>query len=746
MENLNADSPIIDRKSDALDYWPFAQSLAKGLVGRTSRDGFVVGIQARWGMGKTSAINLLLQAILESEKDRAAPQKTKIQKFNPWLFAGLETLVKGYLSELGWAIRDTVGDATPRKTSQFIDRLVRGGAEFIGSAAALGAVVASHGTAAPFAGAVKSAVSGALTLGSNMIDTRSIDAMIEDLSAHLGSLECRFLIIVDDLDRLQPDELRQILTLVKTFGNLPNITHLLAYDREIVNAALGGLASNGLEEDLPTFLEKVVQVELDLPYPTESGLRKLTNEKLAAIFGPSPEMDLEDWLRVSEVAFQHYLKSPCDVVRVCNALSIVWPSVEAEVYMPDLLAVELLRHHDRATYDLIRSLKHFLTGRGIVGDEAREQAARRMIDTISPNRRDDVANLLAAMFPGARRYLVERGAFYHGTQDLLRGRRIGSPDGFDSYFRFTMPADQISVLELREISAHLDDEEYLTKFIERALETHTTDGTSFIAPLLGSLPTILDRQQRSAPMLFKVFLQLGDSIVKQKDEDRSFPLMTNRIRLATVLRTICRHLNGEAIQSALVAALDGPKKGIGTVAMIVAELAADRGLGPIRKVHAEEISSLTHEQVEDLGKKISARISDMARSDILPISVMTDYILAIWTSFAGPKGPRNWVTQKIRNSRDFRDLTFSAVMHEISSNIAPYRHRQLRDDINEAVFDLAEMLRLAKLYLEVHELAEDDEPDIVKFIAGVEQRLKDRRQESPAELEAEAASDPGVSE
>jgi hypothetical protein len=304
-----------------------------------------------------------------------------------------------------------------------------------------------------------------------------------------------------------------------------------------------------------------------------------------------------------------------------------------------------------------------------------------------------------------------------------------------------MPPDQISVSHLREISAHLDNEEYLTKFIMRALETHTTDGTSLIAPLLGSLPTILDRQQHLDPALFKVFLQVGDRIVEQKDEDRSFPLMTNRNRLATVLRTICRHLNNEAIQSTLVAALDDQKTGIGTAAMIVAELAADRGLGPIRKGNAEDISSLTHEQVEDLGTRISERISDMARSDILPINAMTDYILAVWTSFAGPKGPRNWVDKKISNPREFRNLTFAAIIHEIASNIPPYRHRQLRGDINEAVFDLPEMLRLAKLYLETHELAEDVEPDIVKFITEVEQHLKDRTQESPAEFDVAAASE-----
>jgi predicted KAP-like P-loop ATPase len=578
MEHLNADSPITDRDADALDYWPFAQSLAKGLVGRAPRDGFVVGIQARWGMGKTSAINLLLQAISESEKDRAAQQKTRIQKFNPWLFAGLESLIKGYLSELGWAIRDTVGDATPRKTSQFIDRLVRGGAEFVGGAAALAAIVASHGTAAPIAGAVKSAVSGAFSLGSNMIDTRSIETMIKDLSEHLRSLECRFLIIVDDLDRLQPDELRQILTLVKTFGNLPNVTHLLAYDRDIVNTALGDSVSRGSEDALPTFLEKIVQVELDLPYPMERGLRRLASTKLVDIFGPSPEMDLEDWSRVSEVAFQLYLKSPRDVVRVCNALSVVWPSVEAEVYMPDLLAVELLRHYERATYDLIRSLKLYLLGRGIVGDKARQQAGRRLVETISLNRRDDVANLLAAMFPEVGRYLVERTAYYHGTQNILQGRRIGTPDGFDAYFRFTRPPDEISVSDLRKISAYLDDEKYLTELIDHAIETHINDRTSLIAPMLASLPAILDRQEHLDPALFKVLLRVGDRIIEQRDEDRSFPLMTNRSRLATVLQTICRHSDNDTIQRTLVAALNDPETGIGTAAMIVAELDKDHRL------------------------------------------------------------------------------------------------------------------------------------------------------------------------
>jgi len=222
--------------------------------------------------------------------------------------------------------------------------------------------------------------------------------------------------------------------------------------------------------------------------------------------------------------------------------------------------------------------------------------------------------------------------------------------------------------------------------------------------------------------------------------------MTNRNLLGTVLRTICRHLDNDIIRSTLVAAVDDPKTGIGTAAMIIAELAADRGLGPIRRGNAEDISSLTREQVEELGNRISHRIGDMASSDILPVSSMTDYILAIWTSFCGPKGARTWVNKKVQDPSEFPSLIFATIMNEILSSNAPYRSRHLRNDIDEAVFDLSELLCLAKQYLKADELAEDDKPDIERFITGVEERLRTGPECLPPELEATVAAHRGVSE
>jgi predicted KAP-like P-loop ATPase len=353
----------------------------------------------------------------------------------------------------------------------------------------MAAMAVTGGAAAPIALPLKSVVSGALSFGAHVLDSRSLETMIDDLKTHLMSIDCRILIIVDDLDRLQPDELRQSLTLVKTFGNLPNVTHLLAYDRDIVNSALETARSVvSSDERLPTFLEKIVQAEFNLPYPTEAGLYKLMNEEFISIFGESPEMDMEDWMLLRRTALQTYLHSPRDVLRLCNALSVVWPGVKGEIYIPDLIAIELLRHHDHATYELIRRQKEYMIGRGPVGPENRLQLGRRILESIPTTRRGDVSELLATMFPAFAKNQEIQIFHYRGEARILSGRRISDPNGFDAYFRFAPLADEISVDQLRQVAEHIDDEDFLVDSIQDAMARKRLDGTSFMGTLLEHLP------------------------------------------------------------------------------------------------------------------------------------------------------------------------------------------------------------------------------------------------------------------
>ncbi len=586
---------------------------------------------------------------------------------------------------------------------------------------ALAAVAVTGGAAAPVALPLKSAVSGALSLGAHILDNRSLETMIEDLSTHLLSIDCRLLVIVDDLDRLQPDELRQILTLVKTFGNLPNITHVLAYDRDIVNSALENSASASRNENLPTFLEKIVQAEFDLPYPTSTGLSRLMTEKFTTIFGSNSDVDAEDWFSLKRVALDHYVRSPRDVLRLCNALSVIWPSVEKEIYIPDLIAVELLRHHDHATYDLIRGQKDYMTGRGPPGPENREQLGQRILESIETDRRRDVSELLARMFPAVAQNLKIQFPGYRGTTKLLAGRRINSPYGFDSYFRFAPPIDEISIHQLQQVTDHINDEGFRQKFIQESLERRRSDGTSFVGTFLENLPQVLDLMDRIEPALFRALLKLGDQIIEQADQSFGFFAVNNQMRLGPILRRIFQRMNGDFVQESILGAVDDPEVGIGTIAYIVAYIGADFGLVWDKSKEAEPDPLLSQSEVEAIGTKLATKIEKLGKLNTLPILSTIYIILRVWTTFGKRSEARAWISKNLCDPTTFVKLAFSQ-MGQVSSSNAPYNYRELRGTIDEGLFDLPLMLRLAKKHRNSDTLNPDDLGDLQRFIDGLERK------------------------
>ncbi len=83
----------------------------------------------------------------------------------------------------------------------------------------------------------------------------------DELLNYIESLNKKILIVIDDIDRLNNNEIQQIFQLVKMLGNFPNTIYLLSMDDTIV--------ANSLKEvqkyDGYKYLEKIVQVPLRLP-------------------------------------------------------------------------------------------------------------------------------------------------------------------------------------------------------------------------------------------------------------------------------------------------------------------------------------------------------------------------------------------------------------------------------------------------------------------------------------------------
>ena len=104
-----------------------------------------------------------------------------------------------------------------------------------------------------------------------------IQLAYDRLKDQLAEKKRRFLVVVDDIDRLDDDEIKSIMQMVKTVGRLPNMIYLLAYDQRIVRLALD--KDKIVTGDQPSFAEKIIQQEFELPRAGRGTLLRILEAK-----------------------------------------------------------------------------------------------------------------------------------------------------------------------------------------------------------------------------------------------------------------------------------------------------------------------------------------------------------------------------------------------------------------------------------------------------------------------------------
>lgn len=108
---------------------------------------------------------------------------------------------------------------------------------------------------------------------------KDVTKLKEEISAALLKRGKRILVIIDDIDRLGLEEVRDVFRVVKSVADFPNITYLMAFDKRVVTRSLEGL-HRGSGED---YLEKIVQVPFELPLADRLSIRSLFFEGLNVI-------------------------------------------------------------------------------------------------------------------------------------------------------------------------------------------------------------------------------------------------------------------------------------------------------------------------------------------------------------------------------------------------------------------------------------------------------------------------------
>lgn len=217
------DDEIKKEEEDILGITQQAKIFAETVLATEAQAGLVFGIDAPWGTGKTSFLN-----IAEHEWDKS--KSTVVVKFQTLRYASDSDLSSRFIRELCTAIKKHAFVPEFAPTADRYYRMLKGKTEvsFLGFK---------------------------ISLEPN---DATIDDLLEDIDVVLKQSKMRLIVIIEDLDRLDPKLVNNVLFAVRRTFRLAQVAYILCYDAEMLVA---GHEESARARD---FIEKFITVKLSL--------------------------------------------------------------------------------------------------------------------------------------------------------------------------------------------------------------------------------------------------------------------------------------------------------------------------------------------------------------------------------------------------------------------------------------------------------------------------------------------------
>ena len=411
------DNPIISSSEDLLDRSGFASTIATEIASLDVRRGYTVGILGPWGSGKSSLVNLVSE-ILASE--------TKVERldFNPWMFSGSDQLVDSFFKELASQLR---------QRSDRFDSLAS-------NLEAYGEVLAPL-RYLPVIGTWIERFRGSTQALGRIAEKRrpGIAQRKADISEALAKVDHPFMVIIDDIDRLQTEEIRDIFKLVRLTGSFPNIIYVLVFDRHRVELALTDDGLNGRH-----YLEKILQITYDVPRIPEALLAKrITNalDEALADIEPLGPFSSERWPDVFFEIVRPLIRNMRDVRRYVGSLVGTLRSLKGDIEVVDVLGLEAIRVFDPDLFGAIGESVDVLTetrsgtlGSMSVDDTAAKEQIGLLVGVAEQGHQSVAEATIRRLFPAAGRHLGGSNYDSNWSQVWLKNRLVANRDVLAFYF------------------------------------------------------------------------------------------------------------------------------------------------------------------------------------------------------------------------------------------------------------------------------------------------------------------------
>jgi len=241
------------------------------------------------------------------------------------------------------------------------------------------------------------------------------------------------------------------------------------------------------------------------------------------------------------------IRSPRDVHRLINTLSVSWKAVAGEVDPVDFLCMETLRVQRPKIYASLRSNKARLTNSGMDHSGHNNESVSNLYDDIFltdlvGEEKDNIKGALRRLFPALDGIWGNTSYASDFFGEWEEQRRVCSENHFETYFRFSLSEHNISMKEVKALVQNCGEAELIKDTLLAAKETPNGQGGTRAASLLDELNIHAKKipLEKATGFLAGIF-SAYDEIDTAADEARGFSYANNRLRIHWVMRSVTRN-------------------------------------------------------------------------------------------------------------------------------------------------------------------------------------------------------------
>lgn len=631
---ISNDAPIGDPKDDQFGIDPFARAIARAIERLSAPEGTVLALTGPWGSGKSSAVNLIRHHLKAAEDNG----ELAILTLNPWWYADEAVLTRAFFQHLYAGL----GKQLSNKSRKLILSL---GKKLLGT----GPLISSAADFFTFGIAGK-----VLELfGAAVADSIKTDRTVEDefnaLSFELRAQNKKFLIVVDDIDRLTPEQALLIFKLVKSVGRLPNVMYLLVFERE--------LAERQLKERYPSerdFLEKIVQATFEIPLPDPGILHDAFLQSLNSLSEHPSGQDGVRFRNVISDVVNPLIRLPRDIVRLIGNVNVSWAAIGAEIDFADLVAIEALRLFRFSIHQAIRQNKTLLCGTG--GDSTRGRDVVSLYDGLlldgaeNDLERNYRRTALRRLFP--RLDSVWANVYHSSSGPIWRAKRlVCDPTNFPSYFRLAVAPDVLPRHIISRLIESSGNREAVAEILRERSRSIRRDGQSEVPLILEELQGVgssIPNERLSA--LFSGIFEVADEIDLECDEVRGAFGFGNQLRIQWLLNEYVRDRLPLHERNALFRELV-PNASLGWAIDLTRRIREEHWPRNQNNITAQELRLTEADTATELVQITLGRIRNAAREgEILRLRDLAS-IFYRWREFSGNDDEvRTWVNAHLEDN------------------------------------------------------------------------------------------------